>query len=226
MPKVSPDYGFAGMRLLYEFPYPRSWEELVVFQGASYFRFPAPGQVFGLSARGIAINTADKKAPEEFPAFSQLWVVEPEEGAKEVTVYALLDGRPSQGRTSSSSDLSPAQQRRRSRRRSSFASRPSEWVMRRSPAMFWYGENNYRKFPDYRPEVHDSGRPPDPRLLWHAHLAPPTNCDQGSRRCLRFTKVAQGFGLLQRDREYSSSVDIRAIYHRRPSLWVEPSGLE
>jgi glucans biosynthesis protein len=34
--------------------------------------------------------------------------------------------------------------------------------------------------------------------------------------------AVRGFGLLQRDRRYTSYEDIEARYHRRPSVWVEP----
>ncbi len=224
VPKVSPDYGFAGMRLLYEFPYPRSWEELVVFQGASYFRFPAPGQVFGLSARGIAINTADPKAPEEFPAFSELWVVEPEEGAKEVTVYALLDGPSVTG--AYQFIIKPLARTTEAEVKATLFFRQQAERVGYAPitSMFWYGENNYRKFSDYRPEVHDS----DGLLILDSYgtriWRPLQTVTKDLVDIFALPKSPQGFGLLQRDREYSSSVDIRAIYHRRPSLWVEPIG--
>jgi len=34
----------------------------------------------------------------------------------------------------------------------------------------------------------------------------------------------QGFGLLQRDRDFENYQDLEAAYDRRPSLWVEPRG--
>ena len=45
------------------------WDEFLVFQGASYFRAVAKSLLYGLSARGLAINTAEPSG-EEFPAFT------------------------------------------------------------------------------------------------------------------------------------------------------------
>ena len=41
-------------------------DEFLVFLGASYFRAVAKGQLYGLSARGLAIDTAESTG-EEFP---------------------------------------------------------------------------------------------------------------------------------------------------------------
>ena len=65
-------------------------DEFAVFQGASYFRAKAPGQDYGMSARGLAINTAQPPA-DEFPIFRAFWLVKPAPGASAVTVFALLD---------------------------------------------------------------------------------------------------------------------------------------
>ena len=47
--------GFAGFRILYDLNKPG--DELGAFLGASYFRFLCQKAVYGLSARGLAINT-------------------------------------------------------------------------------------------------------------------------------------------------------------------------
>src|SRR3546814_10262563 len=61
----------------------------LAFQGASYFRSAGPLHQYGLSARGIAIDTGLSKT-EEFPEFTEFWLERSPEGI--VTVYALLDG--------------------------------------------------------------------------------------------------------------------------------------
>ena len=53
-------------------------------------RASARDQVFGLSARGLAIDTAESWG-EEFPWFREFWLVTPAPNAKELTIYALLD---------------------------------------------------------------------------------------------------------------------------------------
>jgi glucans biosynthesis protein len=67
-------------------------DELLVFLGASYFRMLGQGQRYGTSARGLAVDTAERNG-EEFPRFEEFWIVRPDRNARELTVYALLDSR-------------------------------------------------------------------------------------------------------------------------------------
>ena len=72
--KVKPptgDIGFAGFRLHYPLNRPDYFDEICAFLGASYFRAVAQGQGYGLSARGLAIKTADPSG-EEFPLFTHI----------------------------------------------------------------------------------------------------------------------------------------------------------
>ncbi len=64
-------------------------DEYAVFQGASYFR-PWAGQLYGLSARGLAINTA-KPPGEEFPFFRSFWIEKPRPARRRSSCIALLD---------------------------------------------------------------------------------------------------------------------------------------
>src|SRR5262249_49160422 len=50
---------FSGFRVNGPINRPTVFDEIVVFQGASYFRAVSRGQVYGLSARGLAIDTAE-----------------------------------------------------------------------------------------------------------------------------------------------------------------------
>ena len=45
----------------------------MVFLGASYFRALGAGQRYGLSARGLAIDTVGGQG-EEFPRFTEFWI--------------------------------------------------------------------------------------------------------------------------------------------------------
>ena len=47
-----------------------------MFLGASYFRALGAGQRYGLSARGLAIDTVGGQG-EEFPRFTEFWIVKP-----------------------------------------------------------------------------------------------------------------------------------------------------
>ena len=59
--------------------------------GASCFRVIGAGQVYGLSARGLAIDTA-LPSGEEF-RFREFWIERPKPADKRLTIYALLDSR-------------------------------------------------------------------------------------------------------------------------------------
>ena len=82
--------GYAGFRLHTRLNSPAYYDELVSFLGASYFRALAKGQKYGISARGLAIDTA-MDTGEEFPIFREFWIEKPVRGQKSVKVYALLD---------------------------------------------------------------------------------------------------------------------------------------
>ena len=60
------DIGFSGFRVLAQ--QDGRLSEIAIFQGASFFRARAPGQTFGVQARGLSLKTADPRG-EEFPLF-------------------------------------------------------------------------------------------------------------------------------------------------------------
>src|SRR5262245_9579241 len=88
--RVPQNLGFAGFRIHYQIKTKDYFDEVIVFLGASYFRALGKDEVFGLSARGLAIDTAESSG-EEFPYFKEFWLVTPPPGATELTIYALLD---------------------------------------------------------------------------------------------------------------------------------------
>jgi glucans biosynthesis protein len=57
-PGDAPPIAFSGFRITGPINRPRVFDEIVVFQGASYFRAISQSQIYGLSARGLAIDTA------------------------------------------------------------------------------------------------------------------------------------------------------------------------
>ena len=74
------DIGYAGFRLHYPLNSSKYMDELVSFLGASYFRALGKGQKYGLSARGLAIDTAVQTG-EEFPVFEEFWIERPRKSA-------------------------------------------------------------------------------------------------------------------------------------------------
>lgn len=217
---AQPPPGAAGWRLSYPLNRPDRPDELIVFLGASYFRALGANQAYGLSARGLAVDTAGGQG-EEFPAFTAFWFERPAAQAREMRFYALLD----------SPRVTGAYR---------FVVRPgTDTVLEvqarlflRAPvatlgiapltSMFLAGENQPAD-DDYRPEVHDSDgllvATSDGELIWR----PLTNPARPFVTSFS-TPALRGFGLLQRDRALSSYEDLEAHYQRRPSAWVEPLG--
>ena len=87
-PTGETDLHYAGFRLRYPLNSRDVLDEFLVFLGASYFRAVGKGQLYGLSARGLAIDTGQPKG-EEFPFFRSFWIKTPEEGTRTVVIHAL-----------------------------------------------------------------------------------------------------------------------------------------
>ena len=222
-PQTWGDLGFAGLKLLHPLNAPGKRDELIAFLGASYFRALGAGQQYGLSARGLAIDTVGGQG-EEFPRFTDFWLQRPAPGATEVTVLALLDSPRASGayrfviRPGASTTLTVT-----SRLFLRVGAGPVNTLgLAPLTSMFLHGENqpNAR---DFRPEVHDSDgllmHTGDGEWLWR----PLQNPDQISVSSFAM-RQPRGFGLMQRDRRFASYEDIEARYERRPSAWVRPLG--
>ena len=82
--------GFAGFRVHYPLNNKAYADEFAVFLGASYFRLLGRDQHYGLSARGLAIDTAESSG-EEFPLFEAFWIEQPQPQDTSLIVYALLN---------------------------------------------------------------------------------------------------------------------------------------
>ena len=82
------DLGFAGFRA---FKAPElARRDVVSFLGASYFRAVDDTFQYGLSARGLAVDTYTDGI-EEFPDFTAFWFEIPKANDTTFVVYALLD---------------------------------------------------------------------------------------------------------------------------------------
>jgi glucans biosynthesis protein len=222
--KLSPhawgDVGFAGFRVHYPLNGSDYKDELVVFLGASYFRALGAGLHYGLSARGLAIDTVSGQG-EEFPRFTEFWIVRPAANARTLTIYALLDSPRASG--AYEFDVQPGDETVIDVRLRIFL-RASVATLGIAPltSMFAFGENQSHRT-DFRPKVHDSDglmvATGDGEWLWRPLLNPrQTLTTSFSMRKLR------GFGLMQRDRNFGSYEDSEARYELRPSAWIEPAG--
>lgn len=210
--------GFAGFRVHYPIKNNEYKDEFAVFLGASYFRLVGKNQVYGISARGLAIDTALAKG-EEFPHFTEFWVIEPSDG-QPITIYARLESPSVAG--AYKFVIEPGIDTR---------VKVESWLFAREDvaklgvapftSMFLYGENTQGRIDDYRPEVHDSD---GVLMVTHAEeeiWRPLTNPARLQVTSLSDT-APKGFGMLQRDAEWDNYLDAEANYHLRPGLWVTP----
>jgi periplasmic glucans biosynthesis protein len=215
--------GHAGFRLHHALNTPRHMDELLVFLGASYFRALGAGQQYGLSARGLAIDTVGGER-EEFPRFTRFWLERPRPGAKTATVYALLESPRSTGAYRFTVQPGPETVLTVQARVFLRPGSPAVATMGLAPltSMFFFGENQPRAS-DFRPEVHDSDG-----LMLHSGegewLWRPLQNPKAPLVSSFATRNPRGFGLMQRDRRFESYEDLEARYERRPSAWVRPLG--
>ena len=209
---------FSGVRLRAPINAPDRLNEFVVFQGASYFRAVGAGQTYGLSARGLAVNTAEPTG-EEFPAFRTLWVERPEPGAKTVVVHALLDSPSVTG--AYTFRMTPGQETLMEVEATLFArSQLKHLGIAPLTSMYFFASPEAHKFDDYRPRVHDS----DTLAIAQADewvMRPLANPRQLQVSAFQ-TSALRGFGLQQRASHYADYKDLEARYELRPSTWVEP----
>lgn len=213
--------GFSGFRVHTPLNDPNVFDEYVVFQGASYFRAVARGQVYGLSARGLAVNSGQPPG-EEFPYFHSFWLTQPRPGDVSVVAYALLDSESVTG--AYKFILTPGQTTYTDVTCTLFPRKPLSYVgIAPLTSMYMHGPSQRRRFDDFRPQVHDS----DGLAIWNGagewiwrSLINPER--------LQFSAFTdnnpKGFGLLQRDRIFSDYQDLEGRYGDRPSVWVEPFG--
>src|ERR1700728_3275624 len=211
----------SGFRLVTQINSKKIWDEFLVFQGASYFRGVAKGLLYGLSARGLAINTAEP-AGEEFPAFTHFWIERPLPKTTSIVIDALLESESTTGAYRFT--VQPGVETVMDVELTLFP-RTDLHVVGIAPltSMFLFDETNRGRLDDYRPEVHDSdGLQITSNTGEHIfrQLANPTKLQVSTFT----THAPQGFGLVQRSRDQSDFQDFDAQYERRPSAWVEPQG--
>ena len=220
-PPADPKLGFAGFRMHARINRPDYFDEVGVFLGASYFRAVGKGQVYGLSARGLSIRTADAKG-EEFPAFRAFWIEKPAKGTNSLVVHALLDSpsvaaayrftiRPGE---STVYDVEKALYPRAEIKEVGIGSLTS---------MFFFDANDRVGVDDFRPGVHDSDglaiRNGRGERIWR-----PLSNPRDLQVSIFGDTNPRGFGLMQRERDFHAYQDLESHFEKRPSAWVEPIG--
>jgi glucans biosynthesis protein len=232
--EIPANTGYAGFKVLNPLNVQGKWDELGAFQGASYYRLLGQGQVYGMSARGLALDSGEDGRPEEFPIFTDWWLGKPQHDDDELLLYAILDSvscagayefRIRPGATTQAEveailyfreprDIVAADPQRKALLTIGCAPLTS---------MYWIGGASERKFDDYRPEVHDSDgllmRLESGETIWR----PLVNGARMGHQVFPAANV-RGFGLLQRDRNFDHYQDLFHSYDKVPSTWVAPHG--
>jgi glucans biosynthesis protein len=208
--------GFAGMRINYH----TDWQtDIAGFQGASYFRAIDGDLQYGMSQRGLAVDTG-MPYPEEFPEFVGYYLERPQKDSDQVTIYGLLDSPSIAGAyrfiieagDTLVMDVDAALYPRKQIDRIGIAPGTS---------MYLFGQNDRRVANDWRPQIHDSDGlqicTGTGEWLWRPLVNPAV-----VRTNSFVDNSPRGFGLLQRERSFSQYQDDGVNYEKRPSVWVEP----
>lgn len=214
---LSKGTGFAGFRLM-RADLKTDW---ISFLGGAYFRTDGALRQYGLSARGIALNSG-MSIPEEFPRFTEFYIEEPADGSADVVIHALMEGPSVTGayRMATVNAEGRGQVMEISSRL--FFRAPVERLgIGPLTSMFWYSETNRVLGFDWRPEVHDTDGlmmvMGNGEQIWR-----PLNNPSRVVTSSFYGQDIKGFGLIQRDRNYANYEDDGVFYDKRPAVWIEP----
>ena len=220
-PKATENLGWAGFRVLYPINKADKQDEIMTMLGASYFRVVGKDQIYGLSARGMAIDTA-LPSGEEFPRFTEFWIEKPKPNDKHLVIFALLDSPRATGAYRFT--LRPGMDTVVDVKAQMFL-RDKVGKLGIAPltSMYLFGANQPSKVLNYRRELHDSSG-----LAIHAGngewIWRPLNNPKHLSVSNFSVENPLGFGLLQRGRDFSHYEDLDDRYDKRPSAWIEPKG--
>jgi glucans biosynthesis protein len=219
---VPDNLGFAGFRIHHPINKPDYHDEVAVFVGASYFRAVGQHMNYGLSARGLAIDTV-LPSGEEFPYFKKFWIHEPQPDARDISLYALLDSPSVAG--AYHFVIRPGKETVIDVELTLFLRKPvTKLGIAPITSMFHHGENSYAKvMDDFRPEIHDSDglmiATATGEWIWRPLVNPKTLLVNSFQ-----VNNPAGFGLSQRDLDFDHYQDLESNYENRPSLWISPLG--
>jgi glucans biosynthesis protein len=220
-PATASQSDFAGFHAQAQIDKLGVFRDFLSFVGATNFRAIGSGQVFGVSARALAINTG-QSAGEDFPLFRSFWIERPKPADPQLTVHGLLDSVNAVGRLKFTvkpgyDTVIETEAVIYPRRRIAYAG------IAPIASRFFFGPGVPPKRRDYRPRAHDSealyiingaGEP-----IWRPLLNP-----ERLQFSVFVDKGPKGFGLIQRERYFASYQDMDLQYEKRPSLWIEPLG--
>lgn len=215
------DVGFAGFRLMQRTP-SGELRDAMLFQGAGYFQTGARNQPFGAAARALAIRPVDLNKSEEFPYIVAVWIERPALAANAVVIHALLDSESVTGAFRFT--LRPGDTTIVDTESTLFTRAAIDHIgLATVQGTYLFGPIERRRGDDVRPNVYDvagvqmlSG---GGEWIWRpvanrATLQASAFVDDNPR----------GFGLVQRDRDFSHFRDDDAHWEARPTVWTQPIG--
>jgi periplasmic glucans biosynthesis protein len=213
------DLGFSGLRVLKSSD--QGFEDVAIFQGATFYRARTHAQPFGLTARGLSIRTGDEPG-EEFPLFREFWIERPNPAANTLTIHALLDSASVTGAVrftlrpgeATIIDTEMTLISRTAVDRLGFAA---------MAAAYLFSPLDHRRPDDVRAAAYESAGlqilTGSGEWLWR----PVSNRE--TLQISAFSDVnPRGFGLLQRSRSFDVFYDDETHWELKPSLWIEPIG--
>lgn len=213
--------GYAGWRARTHLNTQTYMDEFLVFMGASYFRAIPAGGSYGLSARGLSVNSGLQGVAEEFPDFSTFYLQRPEKDSKTLKAWALLNGESVAGAYQFT--ITPGPETVMDIEAEITLRKPVQQLgMAPFSSMFWFGESTHPKPYDFRPKVHDSDGLQMELGSGNLHYRPLEHTKDQFRHCVFTLEKPRSWSLLQRDRSFASYQDPEADYHNRPSVRVEP----
>ncbi len=219
IPETSPGAGFTGMRLRYPLNTPEQMDEVLVMQGASYFRAIGEAMVYGLSARTVAIGTGGPVA-EEFPRFVHLRL-HPAQGDA-VRIEGVIDSPSLTGHLHMT--LYPGKNTHMDIVTTLFPRVDVDDIgIAPVTSMYLKGPMLSAASDDFRPRVHDS----DVLVVENGageHLWRPVANPRAVETSAFSDTSPKAFGLYQTARTFESFQDTEARYHDRPSVRVAPHG--
>jgi glucans biosynthesis protein len=218
-PEAGAAIDFAGFRGLTALNAPDTLTPFVTFRGASYFQAIARNQVFGMSARGLAIGTGEPEG-EEFPFFRAHWLEAP--SGDRMVVHSLLDGPSAAGAYRFT--IRPGDETTIDVEATIFVRQEIAHLgLAPLTSMFLFDAKDRIEHDDFRLAVHDS----DGLAIWNGsdeRLWRPLHAPRLLQISAFSDSGPRGFGLIQRERRFAAYEDLNARFDRRPSVWVEPIG--
>ncbi len=219
IPSSTTSAGFSGLRLRHPLNAPNQLDEVLVMQGASYFRAIGQAMVYGLSARAVALGTGGP-APEEFPRFTRLRLHPA--GLDGVRIEAVIDSPSMAGHLEMT--LRPGPQTVMDIAVTILPRRQIDDIgIAPLTSMYLKGPMRAAVSDDFRPRVHDSDvlviENGAGERLWRP-IANPAKVETSAF----LDDGPAAFGLWQSVRTFEDFEDTEARYHDRPSCMVRPIG--